>query len=99
MSLTAIAQGPQTRGILGDMPAFRRDALGFMMHCAREYGDVVPLRFGPRRAFLLNDPDDIEDVLVTQYRCFSKGPALRRSAPLFGNGLLTSEGDFLAAAA
>ena len=76
------------------MPALRRDALGFLMHCAREYGDIVPLRFGPRRAYLLNNPDDIEDVLVTQYRCFSKGPALRRSAPLFGNGLLTSEGDF-----
>jgi cytochrome P450 len=76
------------------MPAFRRDALGFMLHCARTYGDIVPLRFGPRRAFLLNNPDDIEEVLVTQYRHFSKGPALRRSAPLFGNGLLTSEGDF-----
>ena len=94
MSVSALLEGPKTGGILGDMPALRRDALGFLLHCARTYGDVVPLRFGPRRAFLFSNPNDIEDVLVTQYRHFSKGPALRRSAPLFGNGLLTSEGDF-----
>ena len=90
----AMPEGPNTRGLLGDMPPFRRDPLNFMLHCAHTYGDVVPFRFGPRRAFLLCNPDDIEEVLVTQYRNFSKGPALRRSTPLFGNGLLTSEGDF-----
>ena len=84
MSLAAMVQGPQTKGILGDMPAFRRDALEFMLHCAREYGDIVPLRFGPRRAFLLNNPDDIEDVLVTQYRHFSKARPCVAARPCSG---------------
>ena len=90
----ALPSGPHARGLLGDMPAFRRDPLDYLLRCAQEYGDVVALRFGPRRVFLLNNPDDIEEALVTQHRSLSKGPALRRSTPLFGNGLLTSEGDF-----
>ncbi len=94
MSVAALPSGPNASGLLGDMPAFRRDPLNYMRFCADTYGDIVPLRFGPRRAFLLSHPDQIEDVLVTQYRKFTKGPALRRSTPLFGNGLLTSEGDF-----
>ena len=94
MSIAALADGPKGNVVLGHMPAFRSDPLNFLLYCAREYGDWVPLRLGPRRAFLLGDPDDIEEVLVAQYRNFSKGPGLRRSRLLFGNGLLTSEGDF-----
>ena len=94
MSVAALVPGPKGNAVLGHMPAFRRDPLNFLLDCAREYGDWVPLRLGPRRAFLLGNPDDIEEVLVTQYRNFSKGPALKRSGVLFGNGLLTSEGDF-----
>ena len=94
MAVAALAGGPKGNIVLGHMPAFRRDPLNFLLDCAREYGDWVPLRLGPRRAFLLGNPDDIEEVLVTQYRNFSKGPALKRSSLLFGNGLLTSEGDF-----
>ena len=94
MSVAAIAPGPKGSAVWGHMPAFRRDPLNFVLHCAQEYGDWVPLRLGPRRAFLVNGPDDIEEILVTQYRHFSKGPGLRRSKLLFGNGLLTSEGDF-----
>lgn len=94
MSVAALVPGPKGSAVLGHMPAFRRDPLNFLLHCAQEYGDWVPLRLGPRRAFLVNSPDDIEEILVAQYRHFSKGPGLRRSKLLFGNGLLTSEGDF-----
>ncbi len=94
MSAVALVPGPKGSAIWGNMPAFRRDPLNFLLHCVQEYGDWVPLRLGPRRAFFVNSPDDIEEILVAQYRHFSKGPGLRRSKMLFGNGLLTSEGDF-----
>ena len=94
MSDAVLPDGPKAHGILGNMPAFRRDPLGFLRDCGRQYGDIVPLRFGSRHVYLLKNPDHIEEVLVTHYRNFGKGQALRRSTPLFGNGLLTSEGDF-----
>jgi cytochrome P450 len=42
---------------------------------------------------LLNDPEHIEDALVTNYRGFIKAAPLRAHRRLFGNGLLTNEGD------
>ena len=80
--------------MLGNLPELARDPLQFLERCAREFGDFVPLRFLNRRVFLLNDPDAIESVLVTQSRSFRKTlgyrtPVMRR---LFGQGLLTSEG-------
>lgn len=86
--------GPKGHWLLGNLPEFRRDRLAFLTDCARRYGDVVSFRLGPRRIFLLNHPDLVEDVLVTQNRKFGKHFALRMTQLTLGNGLLTSEGDF-----
>ncbi|HSB60206.1 MAG TPA: cytochrome P450, partial [Vicinamibacteria bacterium] len=66
---------------------------GFYARCAREYGDVVPFRLARRQVVMLNHPDAIEEVLVTQARHFTKTPILRLLRPLLGDGLLLSEGD------
>lgn len=86
--------GPPGHLLLGNLPEFKRDMLGFIRMCAREYGDVVPLRLGPVRALLLSHPDAIETVLVKNNRMFTKHFSLRLNRLLLGNGLLTSEGDF-----
>jgi hypothetical protein len=44
-------RGPKGRFVLGNLPDFRRDQLGFYAACAREYGDVVPVRLGPGGPF------------------------------------------------
>lgn len=86
---------PKGHPLLGVLMDYSRDRLGFLTRCAQKYGDLVPLRFGPLRyAYLISNPDAIERVLVKDARNFTKGAALRRCKPLFGNGLLTSEGDF-----
>lgn len=85
---------PFSSRLTGHLPQYSRDALGFFTSCARDYGDFVPLRFGPIRAFAIHSPELIEQVLVTDYRKFTKGNLLRRNRMLFGNGLLVSEGDF-----
>ncbi|HZQ45718.1 MAG TPA: cytochrome P450, partial [Verrucomicrobiae bacterium] len=92
MSLPA---GPKGSLFLGSLKDFGRDPLGFLEMCARDYGDFVPVRFLNRTVFILNAPQDIESVLTTQARNFRKTigyrtPFMRR---LFGEGLLTSEGD------
>ncbi len=78
----------------GSLVSFRRDPLTFLRTLAQKHGDVVRFRIGALDAFLINDPDLIREVLVTQDRHFSKGPGLRVAERLLGQGLLTSEGDF-----
>ena len=59
---------------------------------AAEHGDIAFVRLGPLHVFLLNHPDDIEQVLVTHQDRFIKGRTLAGARRLFGNGLLTSDG-------
>ena len=94
MAILSAPLGPPRRWLGGNLADFRSGRLNFLTRCAREYGDIVSLRFGPRRILLVSHPDLIETVLVTQSRCFIKHFALRLNPLVLGNGLLTSEGDF-----
>jgi cytochrome P450 len=73
---------------------FRRDVLGFLAGLAREYGDAVSFTAGLRRFYVFSHPDAVRDILVTHEDCFIKGPALRETKDMLGQGLLISEGDF-----
>lgn len=86
--------GPRGHWLRGNLPEFSADRLGFLDRCARDYGDVVALRFAHRRVVVLNHPDLVEEVLVTRNRQFIKHFALRMAKGTLGEGLLTSEGDF-----
>jgi cytochrome P450 len=86
---------PGTRGIWPGQTliSFRRDPLEFLHQLSKRYGDVSSFRIGPQLLVLINDPEAIRDVLVTNQRSFKKGRGLERTKPLLGEGLLTSEGD------
>lgn len=58
------------------------------------YGDIVGIRVVNFRNVFINHPDLIEEVLVTHSRRYIKGRILRANRHVFGEGLLTSEGDF-----
>jgi len=75
-------------GPLNDNP------LDYSTKVAREYGDIAGLRVLNFRSIFINHPDLIEEVLVTNARKYSKGRVLRANRHVFGEGLLTSEGDF-----
>jgi cytochrome P450 len=94
MAAASWPPGPKGHLFLGQLPEFRRNLLGFLTYCAGEFGDVVYFRLGPRRVFLISDPDLIDDILVANNRNFIKHFALRMNSLLLGKGLLTSEGDF-----
>lgn len=87
--------GPKGNLFLGVMPDFNRDQLGFIT-AARDYGDVVRMRFLYLAAYFIYHPNEIETVLATNAKNFIKSRSLRSPffAKLVGNGLLTSEGDF-----
>jgi cytochrome P450 len=68
--------------------------LEYFTGIAHEYGDIAGLRILNFKTIFINHPDLIEEVLVTNARLYSKGRVLRANRHLFGEGLLTSEGDF-----
>ena len=86
---------PPAHPVFGHLLAFRNDALGFLTHCARHYGPVVPLRMLHRCAFLLRDSADIERVLVTDQKDFKKPEWLHTAAVrrALGDGLVTADGE------
>ena len=84
--------GPKGHFLLGNLAAVSRDWLGFYARCAKEYGDVVKLRYLHVPICLLMHPRDIEYVLVTNPSNFTKSADYRALARVLGNGLLTNEG-------
>jgi cytochrome P450 len=77
----------------GDFLRFRRDRVGFIGEVAARGVDIRRMKFGLRKVVQINHPDLIQDVLITNDWNFTKGPGLRSSKPLLGEGLLTSEGE------
>jgi enediyne biosynthesis protein E7 len=60
------------------------------------YGDVYRV-FAPSRGvfnYVINHPDDIKRVLLTNHRNYTKGEGMDRVKILLGNGIMTSEGAF-----
>ena len=99
MTLTALPPGPEGHHLSGIALYFKRDPLGFLTRCAREYGDIVRLSFLGRPTYLLNHPDYIEEVLVKNNRNFSKNRSrflqqFRQEMMIVGNSLLASEGEY-----
>jgi cytochrome P450 len=88
------AGAPAADPVVGHLLQVRRGMLDFLTRISRDYGDVVPVRYGPQTVLMLHHPALIEAVLVTQQRNFSKGRFYRLLTPLLGEGLLTAEGDF-----
>jgi cytochrome P450 len=86
--------GPKGRFLLGSLVELSRNWLEFYKQCAEEYGDVVCVHIAHVPVFLIVHPRDIETVLVTNARNFTKSADYRALARVLGNGLLTSEGEF-----
>jgi cytochrome P450 len=64
------------------------------MQAALQFGDVVYFRIGPRRGYLITNPDDVRHVLQDNARNYHKSPLYDKLRMFLGNGLLTSEDDF-----
>ena len=63
---------PQGHFLTGQLPELRLDRLGALTRYARDYGDIVSLRLGTRRAILLSHPEYVDYVLVSANRQFIK---------------------------
>lgn len=85
--------GPKGPIVAGTMREYGADPTGAMERWRDDYGDFVPVRFGPFRAHFAYGPAEIEEVLTERAADFRKSFGTRMLIPLLGNGLLTAEGD------
>ena len=93
MTKTHVPPGPKALISLRILFAFRDDPITFLNRVTTEFGNTIYFKSGNRRIYILNTPENVQDVLVTQDSRFRKGLGLRRVKNLLGEGLLTSEGD------
>jgi cytochrome P450 len=86
-----IAPGPRGGLFLGNLPAFRRDVLGWMVSAAHAHGDVVRFRFGPLIVHLVNHPDHVTRVLQSHARQYDKNTrSTAQIGAICGESLLTA---------
>lgn len=85
---------PRRWPLIGHLPSFVRDKLGFLDACAATAGDVVQVDLGGPTAILKN-AEDVRHVLEVKPGSYTKTPRLTGTdgIRLSGSGVLTSEGD------
>jgi enediyne biosynthesis protein E7 len=92
MQTTAIPPGPTEGFDLGGSD----ESLARLREYFAKFGDVYRV-FAPSRGvynYVINHPDDIKRVLLTNHRNYTKGEGMDRVKILLGNGIMTSEGAF-----
>lgn len=93
VSSLPIPPGPKPRYPLHFIVELARDRIGLFKSMAA-MGDVTQVGMLTERLALVQHPDLIRQVLVTNQKNFVKGRALERVKVVLGEGLLTSEGEF-----
>jgi cytochrome P450 len=92
MQTTAIPPGPAVGFDLGGSD----ESLARLQDYFAQFGDIYRV-FAPGRGvfnYVINHPDDVKRVLLTNHRNYTKGEGMDRVKILLGNGIMTSEGAF-----
>ena len=80
--------------LLGSLPAFAGDQLGYPVAAIKKYGDIVDMNLAGWRTWLVTDMDALEQILVRDHSKFIKPPLIwRQITAVFGKGLLSSDGN------
>ena len=92
MQTTAIPPGPSEGFDIGGS----EDSLQRLRDYFARFGDIYRV-FAPARGvytYIINHPEDVKRVLLSNHRNYTKGDGMDRVKILLGNGIMTSEGDF-----
>lgn len=85
-------RAPDDISFLGRLAVIKRNMIATWGQRAYEE-DVIEGRFFFRNSFILNRPDAIRHVLLSNYENYSRTPAgIRMLRPVLGDGLLIAEG-------
>lgn len=88
------APGPRGSLVMGNLAEYMRDPIAMLCRLRREYGDVARNPLGPYVTHLISHPDDIRWVLQENQANYIRGRFYDNFKPFFGEGLLTTDGDF-----
>ena len=93
LSPVVVIEPPSADGVpvLGALPRFSRDPLGYLVSLANEKGPVVRMSLAGRQIYLVSSPEAVYRVLVGNQKNYNKG--YDQARPLMGNGLVTNEGE------
>ncbi len=83
--------GPRELPLVGQTFRYMWNPIGFMRE-ASKYGDLVTLSIKPALVYLVNHPDLIRDLIVTNHQKVDRGPNTEVMKLLTGNGLITATG-------
>src|SRR5262249_6235935 len=93
MAAAKFPPGPKGLVLLGNVLRYARDPLGYIVCCAREFGDIFRINLLGTTIYTLTHPDHIEYVLRINHRNFVKDFFTHQVSRLLGQGLLTNEGE------
>lgn len=83
--------GPSELPVVGQSFQYLFNLLGFL-HGAAAYGDLVTLSVKPSLVYLVNHPDLVQELFVTNHRSVGRGRVTETLQYLMGYGLVTSDG-------
>lgn len=87
--------GPQGHMLVGSLPDYIHDRLGFVTELHKQYGPVAQYRIGPATITQVTSPAGVQQVLQGNNHNYNKQTRTFEPVRLAGgNGLFTSEGDF-----
>lgn len=79
---------------MGNLAAFREDPIRMLTDVQREYGDVARQRLGPYLVHSVTHPEGVRHVLQGNYKSYSRGRFYENFKLFFGEGLLTTDGEY-----
>jgi cytochrome P450 len=93
MNTPRLPPGPRERFLTGSLFEFKRNPLALLERYAREYGDLARFRILTRQVYLVSHPSYVEQILGIQQHSFVKRSSPHDVGGVFGNGMLTSNGN------
>ncbi|MGO4339800.1 cytochrome P450 [Labrys sp. KB_33_2] len=88
------APGPRGNVVMGNLAEYVDDPISMLMKLRNGYGDIARNRLGPFMTHLLSHPEHVEYVLQENHRNYCRGRFYDNFKLFFGDGILTTEGDF-----
>ncbi|TDD94765.1 cytochrome P450 [Actinomadura rubrisoli] len=92
MPVTSVPCAPGRLPLAGHVHRLLRDPVG-LLQALRDEGPIAAFHLGRRPVYVVNSPELLRRVLVTDAGSYVRGLAYERSRPILGDGLATSDGE------
>ena len=86
---------PVTKGLplVGSLPQMIKNPFGFLMQARNTYGDIYNLNLGISKMLILNNPRQMQHIMVDNVQNYRKGGGMWDAVrAMLGNGLVVKPG-------